>query len=591
MLLELTIRNFAVIRETRIEFGHGLNALTGETGAGKSIVLDALGAVLGERTSPAVVRADQERAYVEAIFEITTSEHADEIRTRLEALGVEVDPGEPIVLSRDITANRSTARINGRALTAGALTEIGELLVDIHGQSDHLSLLRPDAQLEMLDKFAHTFELRALVRDAYDSWQTVRRRIAAFESARREQAQRVDLLRLQLAEIESVAPVPGERDELESERHRLTHVTRLLTLAAQTRAALEGADGLEAVNGGALDRLRAADSALTEMARLDPATESYLAQLRDALYTLDELSNDLRDYLGLLEIDPSRLDSVNERLQAFRELTRKYGSTIEEVLDYAGQIRAELEVLASAATNIDDLHADERRLEAKLAELALDLSVRRAQAGTDLAGRVEATIAELNMGAARFEVAVTQRAERAGINVDGRKVAVDATGIDNVAFLLAANPGSAPQPLARVASGGETARLMLALKSILSEVDATPTLVFDEIDVGIGGRSGQIVGEKLWNLTDNHQVIVISHLPQVAAFADRHTSMVKRDADGLIETSAEALVADASVDEIATMFDGKPVSPESRANALALLRRVHGWKDAHARARGARVVG
>jgi DNA repair protein RecN (Recombination protein N) len=443
----------------------------------------------------------------------------------------------------------------------------------------------------MLDSFADTQELRAGVRAAFESWRAVRRRIAAFEKEQREQAQRVDLLRLQLDEIEAVAPVPGEYDALESERHRLTHATRLLALAEQTRAAFEGSDGLDGIGSGTLDRLRSADSALAEMARLDPSTEPYLNQLRDALFTLDELSHDLRDYLALLDIDPARLDIVNERLQAFRDLTRKYGSTLEEVLAYADEIRTELDELTGGAANVDELRAEEERLEARLAEQALELSQRRARAGEELAKRVEETIAELSMGSARFRVAVNQREDRAGITVDGRRLTVDATGIDSVAFLLAANPGSEPQPLARVASGGETARLMLALKSILSEVDATPTLVFDEIDVGIGGRSGQIVGEKLWNLTRNHQVIVISHLPQVAAFADRHTTMVKREPDGLTETSAEPLHDDASVDEIATMFDGKPVSPESRANALALLRRVNEWKEARGRTRGAPVIG
>lgn len=591
MLLELTIRNFAVIRETRIEFGSGLNALTGETGAGKSIVLDALGAVLGERTSPTIVRAGEDRAYVEAIFDISGSDHTAEIHARLAEFGIELDETEPLVLSRDITANRSTARINGRALTAGALTEIGELLVDIHGQSDHLSLLRPDAQRDMLDSFAGTVGLRREVAEAYERWRSLRRRIAAFETERREQAQRIDLLRLQLNEIESIAPVPGEDEELNAERQRLTHATRLLTLAEQSRAALEGADEMDGIEPGALDQLRTADAALAEMTRLDPSTESYLSQLRDALFTLDELSSDLREYLALLDIDPVRLDVVTERLQALRELTRKYGSTIEEVLAYADEIRTELDELSGGATDIEDLRTDERRLALQLAELARELSDRRSRAGEQLSSRVEATITELNMGSARFAVAVRQREDRDGIEIDGRRVAVDESGVDTVTFLLAANPGSEPQPLARVASGGETARLMLALKSILSEADATPTLVFDEIDVGIGGRSGQIVGEKLWNLTGDHQVIVISHLPQVAAFADRHTTMTKRECDGVTETSALPLAGDDSVDEIATMFDGKPVSPESRANALALLRRVNEWKAVHERARSGALTG
>ncbi|MEZ4569072.1 MAG: DNA repair protein RecN [Thermomicrobiales bacterium] len=578
MLVELTIRNFAVIEETRIEFGPSLNALTGETGAGKSIVLDALGAVLGERTSPSVVRAGADRAYVEAIFDLADLAQRESLVSKLAEFGVEDGDENLLILSRDITPNRSTARINGRAVTATALTDIRELLVDIHGQSDHLSLLRPQAQLEMLDSFAGTASLRTRVRELFESWRTIQRRIQAFDRERRAHAQRVDFLQLQLGEIENVAPQQDEQDELEAERHRLTHAVRLLSLAEQSRSLFEGGEDLAAGERGSLDQLRSVESALLEMSRLDPSTEPYLRQLRDALYTLDELSSELRGYLDLLDVDPDRLDVVNQRMLELRELTRKYGSTIDEVLEHAENIRTELEEIDAGSTDIEGLRAQEREAAMRLAEAAIDLSQQRSAAGQRLAGRVESTISELNMGSAHFEVAVRHREDGNGIQVDGRQVGVDATGIDAVAFLLAANPGSAPQPLGRVASGGETARLMLAMKSILSEADATPTLVFDEIDVGIGGRSGQIVGEKLWNLTGTHQVIVISHLPQVAAFADRHTAMVKSQIDGTTVTSAEELEGDASVDEIATMFDGKPVSPESRANALALLKRVNTWK-------------
>ncbi|CAN5622208.1 DNA repair protein RecN [soil metagenome] len=581
MLVELTIRNFAVITETRIEFGRGLNALTGETGAGKSIVLDALGAVLGERTSPQVIRAGADRAYVEAIFEISDSATEIELVPLLNDIGIGVEPGDPLILSRDIAPKRSTARINSRAVTAGDLTSVGELLVDIHGQSDHLSLLRPSAQLDMLDSFAGTMPLRAKTKSIYETWRSIQRRIEAFDLEQRENAQRIDFLELQLREIESVSPLPGEYDELDAERQRLTHAVRLLSLAEQTRAALEGSDGMDRVEIGALDRLREAEAALAEMAKLDTTSEHFVSQLRDALFALDELSTDLRDYLDLLEVDPDRLDLVNQRIQDIRELTRKYGSTVDEVLEYAGSIQAELESLRESATDIDDLRSQEHRVATELADVALQLSDARSRAGSELAARVEATIAELNMGAAKFEVSVRRQPDESGLRVGDEHVAVDGTGIDTVAFLLAANPGSAPQPLASVASGGETARLMLALKSILSQADATPTLVFDEIDVGIGGRSGQIVGEKLWSLTGEHQVIVISHLPQVAAFADRHTAMVKQDVDSATSTTAEPLNEEESLDEIATMFDGKPVSPGARASARALLQRVNRWKSEH----------
>ena len=576
MLLEITIRNFAVIRETRIEFGSGLTALTGETGAGKSIVLDALGAVLGERTSPSVIRSGEDRAYVAAIFALPDTSTA---RYLLDEMGIETDGEDAVILSRDITHSRSIARINGRTVTARALTELGEFLVDIHGQSDHLSLLRPDAQLDMLDRFASTLPLRERFKEAHDRWLSIRRRIESHESERREQARREDFLRLQLDEIESVAPEPGEDEALEAEQKRLTHAVQLLALTNRVRTALDGSDALEGLGTGAIDQLRSAEASLQEMTGLDDTTEGFLQQLRDSLYGLDELSSDLRDYLNVLEVDPARLDTVNERLQDFRALTRKYGATVDEVLDHASTVRAELDEMLDGAVNIDELLRDQQEVEACLASLAADLSSERSDAGAQLSRQVESTIAELNMGAARFVVGISQREDSEGLPIDGRRFSFDSTGIDDVRFLLATNPGSEAQPLSRVASGGETARLMLALKSILSEADETPTLVFDEIDVGIGGRSGQVVGEKLWTLAHDHQVIVISHLPQVAAFAGSHTTMAKRDDDGVVETTARPLHDAERIDEIAMMFDGKPVSPESRANALALLRRIEGWKS------------
>ncbi len=583
MLVELTIRNFAVIKDTRIEFGRGMNALTGETGAGKSIVLDALGAVLGERTSTSVIRAGANRAYVEAIFDLREIGEKNRIESILCELGMEIDEGGLLLLSREVTHSRSTARIDGRAVTASGLTTIGEALVDIHGQSDHLSLLRPLAQLEMLDSYANTLPLREQVASCVRERRTIRRRIQDFDQQQRERLLRIDGLRIQLEEIDGVSPESGELESLEQERQRLTHAERLIELAGAARSELEGEESVVAAARGSLDQLRSAESSLEEIARLDPSVEAYLSQLREALYPLEELSTNLRDYRDSIQADPDRLEVVNERLQGIRALLRKYGRTIDEVHEYAAGLRSQLDALRESDTDVEQLRTRECELTEELVTLCGDLSNRRQSSSAELAASVEAAIQELNMGSAQFRVGLSRRPSPDGIEIDGERVTVDETGIDRVEFMLAANPGSEARPLARVASGGETARLMLALKSILSAADSTPTLVFDEIDVGVGGRSGQIVGEKLWNLSSTHQVIVISHLPQVAAFADRHTAMVKQECGGETITAAITLEDDESVDEIATMFDGKPVSPESRASAEALLRRVHSWKAAHRR--------
>lgn len=580
MLLELTIRNFAVIRDMRVAFAPGMNALTGETGAGKSIVIDALGAVLGARTSADVVRAGTSGAYIEAVFDLTIAPAGGRVLDALNAVGIAHDLVEPLVLSRDINASgRSTARVAGRTLTAATLATIGESLVDIHGQSDHLSLLRPAAQLNLLDRFADTLPLREQVAGAYRGWQTLRRRVYEFDKEQRALEQRLDLLRFQSEELAAADVRPGEDDELARERAVLANAERLARAAAEASGALTDGTGA-GLDAGALDRIRAADRALANMTSMDPAIQPALTRLRDALFTLEEVASELRDYAERTELDPVRLEQVDDRLDLLRRLKRKYGPNLEDVLAHAEQTQRDLEAIEGGERDIEQLRADEAAAREELGRLAVALSARRHAAARVLAARVVEAIAELNMGRATFEARCETTPSDDGVRgPDGDAlVAVDPTGIDHVSFYLAANAGEELRPLARVASGGETARLMLALKSILSAADDTPTLVFDEIDVGVGGRSGQVVGEKLWNLTHGHQVIVISHLPQIAAFADRHLKLVKHETNSRTETSVCVIDGAERVEEIAAMLDGFPVTAESRANAAALVERVVAWK-------------
>jgi DNA repair protein RecN (Recombination protein N) len=583
MLVELTVRNFAVIRDTRIEFSDGFNALTGETGAGKSIVIDALGAVLGARTSSDFVRSGENAAYVEAVFDISSVSTLEPIQAVLEAVGVAAEPDDPLILSRDIAASgRSTARINGRALTASVLTSVGELLVDIHGQSDHLSLLRSSAQLELLDRFAGAIPQREQVAEVYERWNEARRQMMRVDDEQRERAQRLDTLRFQSEEIFAAALNPGEEDALRAERARLANAEKLAQLAAVAFAALEGDQSDITTERGGLDSLRLAEQSLDDIAQLDVETAPLVARLREALFAVEEIGSDVRNYAEGLQSDPARLAEIDERLELIRAMKRKYGPDIATILSLGDSIQAEIEQLERSDRDMESLRSDESRLRDELAQAACSLSANRQTAATEMASRVERVIQELNMGSADLEVRLQQQPDPDGIEIDGNRVAIDSTGIDRVAYYLAANAGEELRPLARVASGGETARIMLALKSILSDADETPTLVFDEIDVGVGGRSGQVVGEKLWGLTTGHQVIVISHLPQIAAFADRHVTMVKDESDGRTETVAVVVTGDTRTDELAMMFDGLPVSAESRANAQALLARVNEWKSAAA---------
>lgn len=587
MLLELTISNFAIIRESRLEFEPGFNALTGETGAGKSILIDALGAVLGERVGSDVVRTGTRAARVDATFDVTELELREDFRALLEEVGAEPEDGI-LILSREIGANgRGSARINGRATTASTLGRIGAFLVDIHGQSDHLSLLRPTEQMDILDRFAGLMPLREQVAARVAELNDVRDRINNIERHARERAQRIDLLRFQAQEILAADLRPREEEELLAERRVLANAEQIAEDATLAYGYLHGDDdafGAEPAPA-ALPALRQANDLLSGLTSLDPTVEPLANRLAEVLYLLEDIAAEVRDYRETIEADPMRLQMIEDRLDLLKSLKRKYGATIEEVIRTGEAAAAELAELEGDETNIDALREREARLSKEVGRLVADLSHRRQEAGERLSRAVERAIAELNMGRAQVGVLVEQTDDPRGVpfggDGSGRLVHVDRTGADRVTFMLAPNVGEAMKPLGRVASGGETARLMLALKSILSAADETPTLVFDEVDVGVGGRSGQVVGEKLWQLSTNHQVLVITHLPQIAAFAQTHFKIEKHEEDGRIVSRVNRLHEDERIDELAAMLDGYPVTPASRENARTMLERVEGWIARH----------
>ena len=575
MLLELSISDFAIIQRTTIRFSEGLNALTGETGAGKSILLDALGAVLGSRVSSDLVRTGAKFARVEAAFAIDDSTNGS-VQTALAELGIETAPEETLILSREVQANgRSSARVNGRLTTAATLVKIGSLLVDIHGQSDHLAILKTSEQRNLLDRFAALNADRNALAANVHEWRAIRRRIENLSRNSREREQRIDLLKFQSEEIDMAGLSIGDDDGLVAEREVLRNADRLRADAVEALALLVDDDTAESSTVTGL--LRAATSRTSDIATLDVTAVTISERANEILVLAEDLARELRDYAENIDSDGTRLSEIDDRIDDIQTLKRKYGSTIPEILEFGQAALRELEGLSSSENDVSSLEEREAELGRVLAGSALRLSSRRKTAAVNLSAAIEQSVADLNMGRSEIGIDVRQTDDPSGLDLSeggsGRTVRLDETGIDEIEFMIAPNAGETLKPLTKIASGGETARLMLATKSILSEVDQTPTLVFDEIDVGVGGRSGQVVGEKLWGIARQHQVIVVSHLPQVAAFAETHLRIEKHTSEGRTLSEVRELDENEQELELAAMLDGIPITDAARSSARSMLDR------------------
>jgi DNA repair protein RecN (Recombination protein N) len=581
MLLELAITDFAIIASSRITFGPGMHVLTGETGAGKSILLDALGLVLGDRASSDVVRSGARRARIEALFELN-GDRADLVRALLDEQGIEADE-DHVVVTREVSDNgRSTARINGQIVTVGQLDAIGDLLVDIHGQSDHFAIRQKDEQRRILDRYAGLEAKAAEVGELAGRVSELRRRLGSLATGERERAQRRDLLSFQVEEIDAAALQPGEDEQLGQEQRVLGNAEMLREESQRTLAVLSG-DETEAGGVDVAMALRQAEQGLARVASVDASVASLAERLSEVAILADDIAHDLRAYLDIVEVNDERLAEIEDRLELIRALKRKYGATIADVLALRDAAERELRSLTGDEFDTEALQERLAAAERSLALKAVEISRERQQAAAKLSAEIEASIASLRMGNGVVRIAVAQHDDPNGLQVDlegeERTVRFDRTGIDDVEILVAPNRGETPKPLGRIASGGETARIMLAFKSVLSEHDATPTLVFDEIDVGVGGRTGQVVGERLRDLSDRHQVIVITHLPQIAALADRHAKIWKTEIDDRI-VSQVADLEDGEVErEIAAMLDGEPVTPASIDAAREMLARSQRYRE------------
>ena len=569
MLKELRIENFAIIQKLSLEFSRGLVIFTGETGAGKSIILDALEAVLGGRAETNTIRTGDDRAQIEATFWLNPAIR-EPVQRLLEAEDLLDDP-EYVTLSREIrNEGRNTARINGRVVTAALQREVGAYLVDIHGQSEHLSLLQVRSHLRLLDSFADLAPQLADYRKTYELLTDVRRQLESLRLSEQDAARRTDMLTFQIAEIDAAKLKPGEEEELRQERTRLANAE---SLASHVQNALSLIEDENPEVRGISELLGEVTGALQSLSRIDPSTTGYLETAESSLAALQDLALELQNYAEKIEFNPRALDRIEERIDLINSLKRKYGNDLEEVLAFGERAKQELDSITHAEERLGELESQEAELLQTLAQKAGVLSEHRHQAAEQLGGLVEVELDDLRMANARFMAAIETRPDENGIPLpDGSRVAFDATGYDRVAFMVETNPGEGFKPLVKVASGGETSRLMLALKDVLAKADQVPTLIFDEIDQGIGGRVGMTVGEKLWSLSRQHQVMCITHLPQLAAYGEQHLKVTKQMVDGRTISDVITLSGRDRQEELAQMLG--PVSEGTLHSVEEILQLV-----------------
>ena len=552
MLRELRIRNFAVIEAVTVPFGPGLNVLTGETGAGKSILIDAILLIRGARAQTDIIRTDQESAAVEAVFDVAPPAPAAAV---LDEAGLAAEEGQVVIRRELARSGRHRAFINDSPVTVALLERLGDHLVEIHGQHEHQRLLEPASQLELLDRFADADEPRERVADLVAKYRAARDEVERARASERGRAQREDLLRFQVGELDAARLRPGEEEALRAERRRLQNAERLAGGLASVQALLD--EDAEAV----ASRLAQAVRLLQDLARLDPEFATPVEALDGARAHVEDALGAVRALRDRLAVEPGRLEAVDERLDALTRLKRKYGETEEAMLAFRAEAARELDRLARH----DELTAASERtlgeLRAELGAAAEALADRRAAAARRLATEVQREIRALGMERAVFEVAH----ERLALEE------VSPRGLDRVEFRLSTNPGEALRPLARVASGGELSRIMLAVKAVLAKADRVPTLIFDEVDAGIGGRVAGVVAQKLATAAEGRQVLCVTHLPPIAARAHHHVRVEKRVRAGRTRVGVAPLDGAARVEEIARMLAGEVVTDTARGHARELL--------------------
>jgi DNA repair protein RecN (Recombination protein N) len=575
MLKELSIRNFAIIEDLRIRFDTGMTILSGETGAGKSIIINAVNLLLGSRASAGLIRTGEESAELEALFEVSPDSGSAAF---LAEQGD--DPGEGLLVRRVVSCNnRHRIYLNGRLATMQLLKQVTANLASISGQHAHQRLLKEELHLTLLDQFGGLIPLRKAVRERYEDLVPLLAKRRQLIERRASKAERMELLQFQQAEIASAAIEPDEDAHLEVERTRLRNTEQLLQVVSGS------IDGLYTSPGAAVERIGEVRKSVEVAARLDGALAPMVADLGEAAYQLEDICERLRDYGKTLAVDDGRLSEVEERLDLLTRLKRKYGGSLAAIKAHFEQITAELEAAENMDADLEALEAEIARVRDELVALSLELSAQRVKQAVDMAAQIEAELRALKMGSTRFEVAVTQ-VEADAVATAAATAAVDTgadpnlvheglclseKGLDRAQFLISPNVGEAIRPLASIASGGELSRVILALKAILAKTDAVQTIVFDEVDAGIGGDVAEIVGAKLDALARLHQIICITHLPQIAKFGEAHFKIVKKVVKGRTTTTIARLDPEARIQELARMLGGVEITDTTLAHAREML--------------------
>jgi DNA repair protein RecN (Recombination protein N) len=553
LLIELSIKNFAIIEKQTVSFERGLTVLTGETGAGKSIIIDAIHLLVGGRGSHEFVRHGEDKAEIEGLFQIDDMEHP--IHQKVNEYGIEIEDGM-VVLRREISKNgKSICRVNGKLVTITNLREIGSALVDIHGQHEHQELMDESTHLSLLDNFGGE-EIQHLLKEyqlVYREFEQTTKKLKKLNENEQQMAHRLDLIQFQLEEIQKAQLKLNEDEELTEEKKRLSNFERIFSLMQNSYQALDG-------DHRGLDLIRLVMGNLEDVAAMDSHYQDLLDAISNVFYSLEDINRTIRNELEGLEFDPNRLNEIEDRLNEINQLKRKYGKTIAEILGYGERIEVELETLQNKETHIGKLEKELKKWKKELQTKAQHLSNLRKKYADRLTVLIHNELKELYMEKAVFEIKLLFDDERFSLD-----------GANTAEFYISTNPGEPIKPLVKIASGGELSRIMLALKSIFSRHQGVTSIIFDEVDTGVSGRVAQAIAEKIYHVAVNSQVLCISHLPQVAAMADTHLFISKEMFEGRTKTSVKPLGLTEKVNEIGRMISGKEITDLTKKHAEELL--------------------